>query len=47
MTGRYAALVQGLTITDDEDYKVVKGRLLEASGLTSMDAGQQLFSVLY
>ena len=45
MSGRYAALVQGLTIDDDEEYEAVKGRLVEAAGLTTMDAGQQLFQL--
>ena len=45
MSGRYAALVQGLTIDDDEEYEAVKGRMLEAAGLTTMDAGQQLFQL--
>ena len=28
-----------------EEYEAVKGRLLEAAGLTTMDAGQQLFQL--
>ena len=36
MSGRYAALARGLTIDDDEEYEAVKGRLLEAAGLTTM-----------
>ena len=45
MSGRYAPLVQGLTIDDDEEYEAVKGRMLEAAGLTTIDAGQQLFQL--
>ena len=45
ISGRYAALVQGLTKDDDEEYEAVKGRLLEAAALTTMDAGQQLFQL--
>ena len=37
--------MQGLTIDDDEEYEAVKGRLVEAAGLMTMDAGQQLFQL--
>ena len=45
MSGHYAAFVQGLTLVNYEEYDVVKGWLLEAGGLTTMDAGRQLFQL--
>ena len=45
MTGRYAELVQGLTIDPDEPYTKVRGRLLEAACFTTRDAGLKLLQM--
>ena len=45
MTGKYATLVQGLSVAEDENYVSVKNRLMEAAGLTSREAGIQLFQL--
>ena len=42
LTGKNLALVQGLTI---ESYDSIKGRLLEAAGLTTTDAGAKLLKL--
>ena len=45
MTGKFAELVQGLTIDPDEPYAKLRGRLLEAAGLTARDAGLTLLQL--
>ena len=45
MTGKYATLVQGLSVAEDENYISFKNRLMEAAGLTSREAGIQLFQL--
>ena len=38
-------VVQGLSVAEDEHYVSVKNRLMEAAGLTSREAGIQLFQL--
>ena len=39
LKGKYKILMQGLSVDDEEDYQTVKGRLLEAAGFTTKEAG--------
>ncbi len=45
MTGKYATLIQGLSVAVEENYVSVKNHLMEAAGLTARDAGIQLFQL--
>ena len=45
LCGRYATLVHGLTIDEDDGYETVKGRLLEAAGFTTTDARSKLLAM--
>ena len=45
LSGRYATLVHGLTIDEDDGYETVKGRLLEAAGFMTTDVGSKLLAM--
>ena len=45
LKGKYKILMQGLTVDDEEDYQMVKGRLLEAAGFTTKEAGAILMAL--
>ena len=45
LKGKYKILMQGLTVDDEEDYQTVKGRLLEAAGFTTKEAGAILMAL--